>query len=94
MADRKRIMVSLPVSMVRELDGIVAVEKLNRSQLIYQAMKFYLTEMKKRSLQEELKQGYLEMAELNLTLAEEDLHLVKEMPEVPVHFASRFPEGD
>jgi len=45
----KRIMISLPEYLLEEVDGIVQEEKLNRSELIRQAMKLYLVERKKRN---------------------------------------------
>lgn len=71
MARQRRIMVSLPAGMLQEVDGITSEEKLNRSQLIREAMRFYLEERKRRHLREQLRRGYVEMAQLNLELAQE-----------------------
>lgn len=71
MADNKRIIISLPISLLEEVDGITGEERTNRSQLIREAMRFYLEERKKSRLREELRRGYLEMAQINLTLAQE-----------------------
>jgi len=73
MADFRRIVVSLPNSLLREVDGLVAVEKRNRSEFIREAMRLYLEERKRHELRESLKRGYQEMASLNLALAEEGL---------------------
>lgn len=78
MASSKRIMISLPSSLLQEVDGLVAVEKINRSQLIREAMRLYLEERKKRDLRERMKRGYQEMARINLALAEEALFLDRE----------------
>jgi len=67
----KRIMISLPDQLLREVDGIVAREKSNRSEFIRQAMRLYLTERKKRQIRDSLQRGYLEMANLNLRMAAE-----------------------
>lgn len=75
MASSKRIMISLPNSLLQEVDGLVAVEKMNRSQLIREAMRLYLEERRKRDLRERMKKGYQEMARINLALAEEALFL-------------------
>lgn len=66
-------MISLPESLLAEVDGIVAVENKNRSELIREAMHMYLQEAKRQRIRERLKQGYLEMARTNLSLAEEAL---------------------
>ncbi|GIP35080.1 CopG family transcriptional regulator [Paenibacillus sp. J2TS4] len=67
----KRIMISLPDQLLREVDGIVELEKSNRSELIRQAMKLYLMERKKRYLRESMQRGYMEMAKINLNIASE-----------------------
>jgi Predicted transcriptional regulators containing the CopG/Arc/MetJ DNA-binding domain and a metal-binding domain len=67
----KRIMISLPEYLLEEVDGIVQEEKLNRSELIRQAMKLYLVERKKRNLRESMQRGYMEMAKINLSMASE-----------------------
>ncbi len=67
----KRIMISLPDHLLEEVDGIVEMEHSNRSELIRQAMKLYLTERKKRHLRETMQRGYMEMAKINLTMSEE-----------------------
>lgn len=71
MADNKRIMISLPASLLEEVDGITGQDRTNRSQLIREAMRFYLEERKKSRLREEMRRGYLEMAQINLSLAQE-----------------------
>lgn len=70
MAETKRIMVSLPNSLVEEVDFIVAMEKKNRSEFIKEAMKLYIREKRKVEVYEQLKYGYVEMSKINLTLAE------------------------
>ena len=44
MAELKKILVSLPDSLLREVDEIVAMEKRNRSEFIREAMKLYIRE--------------------------------------------------
>lgn len=73
MAESKRIIVSLPDSLLKEVDTIVNLEKKNRSEFIREAMKLYIRERKKMEIREQLKKGYLEMANLNLALAEHSL---------------------
>ena len=70
MAECKRIVVSLPDSLLKEVDNVVFVEQCNRSEFVRKAMKFYLSEMKRISFIENMKKGYLEMTEINITLAE------------------------
>lgn len=73
MAETKRIMISLPDNLLQEVDIIVATEKRSRSEFIREAMKLYLYDRKRRYIREKMQKGYLEMAQLNLTLANEAL---------------------
>ncbi|GBF32237.1 cell death antitoxin YdcD [Desulfocucumis palustris] len=79
MAQVKRIMISLPDNLLAEVDGIVAAEQLNRSELIREAMKLYIAERKRRLLREQMKMGYMEMAKINLALALEQYRLESEV---------------
>jgi CopG family transcriptional regulator/antitoxin EndoAI len=63
-------MISLPNSLLQEVDVIVAVEKKNRSEFIRDAMKLYIKEREKRQIREKMKKGYSEMAKINLAWAE------------------------
>lgn len=87
MSSVKRIMISLPDSLLAEVDGIAAADQLNRSEFIRRAMNFYITECKRRLLREQMKKGYLEMAKINLALVVEHYRLeaeVKEFFELPL----------
>ncbi|SCY49302.1 CopG family ribbon-helix-helix protein [Alkaliphilus peptidifermentans] len=75
MAESKRIMISLPDSLLKEIDNIVSSERTNRSEFIRKAMKLYLREKSKIELRERMKAGYQEMANINLSLAELGLSL-------------------
>ncbi|MCL5935432.1 MAG: ribbon-helix-helix protein, CopG family [Clostridia bacterium] len=79
MAEVKRIMISLPDTLLREVDVIVASEKLNRSEFIREAMKLYIDERKRRIIRDQMKRGYSEMAKINLTLANENLLVEEEV---------------
>lgn len=71
MANTRRIMICLPATLLEEVDVIISVEKKNRSELIREAMRFYLREKQKSRLREEMRRGYQEMARINLLLAQE-----------------------
>lgn len=74
----KRIMISLPQNLLREVDGVVELERKTRSEFIREAMKLYLQEREKRQIRERLQEGYMEMARLNLYLANEALNAENE----------------
>ena len=69
MAELKKILVSLPDSLLREVDEIVAMEKRNRSEFIREAMKLYIRERHRIEIREKMKKGYEEMAKINVELA-------------------------
>lgn len=73
MSSSRRIVISLPSSLVEEVDGLATTERRNRSELFREAMEVYIEDKKKRDLRDQLKKGYLEMASLNSMLAEEGL---------------------
>jgi CopG family transcriptional regulator/antitoxin EndoAI len=70
-AECKRIMISLPESLLAEVDGIISVEKRNRSEFIREALNSILHERRKKGIYEQMRKGYLEMAQLNLSIARE-----------------------
>lgn len=70
MAELKKIIISLPDSLLKEVDYIVSVEKTNRSKLVREAMRLYILQRQKIGMREGMKKGYEEMAEINVKLAE------------------------
>lgn len=67
----KRIIITVPENLLSEMDLLTTIESKNRSEIVREAIRFYLRERKKNLTREQMKKGYLEMAELNLTLAGE-----------------------
>jgi CopG family transcriptional regulator/antitoxin EndoAI len=67
----KEIVVSLPQQLLNEVDGIIRQENVDRDELIHQATKMYLRERRKRRIRESMRQGYMEMAKINLNIASE-----------------------
>ncbi|OPY58259.1 MAG: Antitoxin EndoAI [Pelotomaculum sp. PtaU1.Bin035] len=75
----KRIMISLPDSLLAEVDRIASAEQLSRSEFIREAMKLNIEERKRRMFREQMKKGYIEMAKINLALAIENYRLESEV---------------
>jgi CopG family transcriptional regulator/antitoxin EndoAI len=69
-SELKKILISLPDTLLQEVDTIVTVERINRSEFIRRAMKLYIREKRKIELRDQMKKGYQEMAEINLNIAE------------------------
>ena len=72
-------MISLPQSLLEEIDGLLELERRNRSEFIREAMRDYIAERKRRGVREAMKRGYQEMAQLNLALAREQMELEEEV---------------
>lgn len=75
MAESKRIMISLPDTLLQEVDDIVLIERKNRSEFIREAMKFYIRERRKIQIRDMMKEGYREMGSVNLSFSEIGLDL-------------------
>ncbi|MCX7920996.1 MAG: ribbon-helix-helix protein, CopG family [Clostridia bacterium] len=70
MAQLRKILISLPDNLLKEIDTLVSIEKTNRSEFVREAMKLYLREKRKIGMRDQMKKGYKEMAEINIKLAE------------------------
>lgn len=73
MAQAKRIMVSLPDSLLQEVDGIVRRERGNRSAFVREAMLLLISERQRMAEMEKWRSGYEKMAVINRRLAEDGL---------------------
>lgn len=70
MSHHKKILISLPDTLLNEIDTMATAQKINRSELIREAAKNYVSQKRKASLAESLKKGYEQMADINLEIAE------------------------
>jgi CopG family transcriptional regulator/antitoxin EndoAI len=66
----KKILISLPDTLLCEIDDYIVNEQINRSEFVRRAMKGFLREQQLNGIREQLKKGYLEMGGINLSLAE------------------------
>lgn len=69
----KRIIITVPETLLFEMDNITITESKNRSEIVREAIRFYLNERRRLLLREQMKKGYLEMAEINLSIACENI---------------------
>lgn len=70
MPQLKKILITLPDTLLNEVDKLVSNENVSRSEFVREAMKLYIREKKKKELRERMKKGYQEMAGINLAFAE------------------------
>jgi CopG family transcriptional regulator/antitoxin EndoAI len=67
----KKIIVSVPDSLLAEMDLLSVEERKNRSEIVREAIRLYINERKKMVLREQLRKGYTEMGDINKAIAEE-----------------------
>ncbi|GGE34400.1 antitoxin EndoAI [Pullulanibacillus camelliae] len=70
-SNSKEIIVELPHHLLQELDGVARQDNMNRSEFLHRAVRMYLRERNKRHIRESMRQGYMEMAKINLNIASE-----------------------
>ncbi|MDP4133577.1 MAG: CopG family transcriptional regulator [Bacillota bacterium] len=69
----KKILISLPESLLSEADRYAASENMSRSEWIRSAMQTCIKERRRKIIEGQLKQGYIAMGAINTNLAEESL---------------------
>jgi len=67
----RKIVVSMPVRLLEELDVCAKQSGRNRSEVVRDAMKSYLSQQARSDLRQRLTYGYIEMASINLEMARE-----------------------
>ncbi len=72
MKDLKKLVVELPQSLVQEIDYFVE-NNGERDNFIKEAAKLYIYKKKRQKIRENLRNGYIEMRDINLQLADEGL---------------------
>lgn len=66
----KKILIALPLELVEGVDEASCAEGISRSEFIRRALGDCLKEQRRKLLRERLKNGYIEMGDINLSLAE------------------------
>lgn len=69
----KEISLSLPDAMLSEIDFLARLEHNSRNDFIVRIVRSYLKEKRRLELKALMRAGYLEMAEINLKIANEAL---------------------
>lgn len=70
-SNSQEIVIKLPQHLLKELDGMAEKENVNRDEFLHRAVKMYLRERNKKQIRESMRQGYMEMAKINLNIASE-----------------------
>jgi len=72
--DKKRLQISLPDNLMNEVEGYLASgETISNSEFFQEAVRVYLAHLKRDQMKQQLRNGYLEMSDLNRDLADEGL---------------------
>ena len=71
MPNQKRILISLPDSLLSEIDKYAEGDTITRSEFIREGLRTYLKERRRRDIREMMEKGYAEMVAINLQIAEE-----------------------
>jgi CopG family transcriptional regulator/antitoxin EndoAI len=77
-AQVKRVMITMPNSLLEEVDGLARQENRNRSEFIREVVRCYIDEKRRMDLRERLRKGYLNMSQVNRELAEEGASAAEE----------------
>jgi len=72
---RKKVLVSLPEGLLFQIDSVTLRDRMNRSELIGEVMRCYLAERQRADARQRMKEGYLQMAQINKEWAELGLSL-------------------
>lgn len=78
MSGNKRMVVYVPDQLLEQVDGVARTDSANRSQVVREALRMYVSTHRKNDIRAKLQQGYLEMARLNLRIAAEAFPLEQE----------------
>lgn len=77
-SENKRIEVYVSRQLLEQVDDIAQRDQKNRSEVIREAMRQYLTEQRRQEIRTSMQQGYQEMARINLRIASESFFLEQE----------------
>ena len=69
MSQLKKVLITVPDTLLRQVDSLASDEKVNRSEFVREAMKMYLDVRKAQRQEEQMAKGYQEMADINLRIA-------------------------
>ncbi len=69
MSHFKKVLITIPDSLLEEIDALAKQENKNRSEMVREVMKIYIKEKQRDYIVKSLSQGYQEMAEINLAIA-------------------------
>ncbi|UNO50753.1 ribbon-helix-helix protein, CopG family [Alicyclobacillus acidoterrestris] len=72
------MVVYVPEQLLEQVDGFARTDSANRSEIVREALRMYVTAHRKHEIREQMQQGYQEMAGLNLRIASESFLLEQE----------------
>ena len=70
MPDVKKILIAVSNSINNDIVYFSKTLKISKSEFVRSALNDYIKKLKRAEIEEKLKQGYVQMSDINLTLAE------------------------
>ncbi len=71
MVGHRRILVSLPDTLLKQLDTQIQCASIGRDEFIRRSVEYYILECQRRTAQAQVAAGYQAMGSLNLAIARE-----------------------
>ena len=72
-SEQKRILISMPSSLLSEIDEAAARDNVSRSEFVRLALGVYLKEKKRSLILKMMEKGYTDMGDINSEIAESGL---------------------
>ena len=69
MNELRKVLITIPDSLLSEVDSVAESMSVSRSRLVRDAMKLYIKESRNNRIREQLVDGYKSMAKINSELA-------------------------
>ena len=91
MSGSKKLVISLSETLYNEFDKALKEDSKKRSEFIRKAIILYIRDRKRITALEQMKTGYIEMAELNLEISE--MGFAREMYEL-IEYEAKLSESD
>jgi len=79
---QKKVLLTLPDSLISDMDRIATADATRRSSIMQEAIRQYVDKRNRQLMIEQMKKGYLEMANINLALAIENSCLEAEVSQI------------
>lgn len=70
-AARKKVVVDMPSELYKEAQAVIHEQHTTQSKLVREALTYYLADLKRKKLEQALREGYLANAALDINICQE-----------------------